>query len=210
MRYFGDLAAVVTFRETDPLYLIDLSDKPRVLGELKVPGYSTYLHPIGDGLLLAVGMDGGENGRRELQASVFDVTDPSRPRSSTGYALGHGDSRGARTTRARSPTTRRDACCCSRSPTGTAAPSEVQAIRVAARREARARRHDAVSDERQERTASSRVERVLIDAQNFYAVQSATHRRGRPRHPAPHELIRAAARVSSGRGAAPGLVVTSR
>ena len=59
----GDTGFVVTFRQVDPLYTLDLSDPraPRVVGELKVPGYSAYLHPVGDGLLLGVGP--GRDGR---------------------------------------------------------------------------------------------------------------------------------------------------
>ena len=50
---------MVTFRQTDPLYTIDLADPkaPRVVGELKILGYSAYLHPVGDGLLLGIGQD---------------------------------------------------------------------------------------------------------------------------------------------------------
>ena len=72
VRYLGDLAAVVTFRQTDPLYLVDLSDRtaPRVLGELKVPGFSTYLHPLGDGLLLGVGQDATEHRPGDRRAAV--------------------------------------------------------------------------------------------------------------------------------------------
>lgn len=83
VRYLGDLAAVVTFRQTDPLYLIDLSDptNPRVLGELKIPGFSSYLHPLGDDLLVGVGMDANETGQTlGAQASLFDISDPSDPR----------------------------------------------------------------------------------------------------------------------------------
>ena len=49
MRWFDDLAVMVTFRQTDPLYAIDLTDPahPRVLGDLKIPGFSAYLHPLG-------------------------------------------------------------------------------------------------------------------------------------------------------------------
>jgi uncharacterized secreted protein with C-terminal beta-propeller domain len=80
VRYFGDIAAVVTFRQTDPLYLLDLSGTPRVLGELKIPGFSTYLHPVGDGRLLGLGQDADENGQvTGVQVSVFDVSDLSRP-----------------------------------------------------------------------------------------------------------------------------------
>jgi uncharacterized secreted protein with C-terminal beta-propeller domain len=80
VRYFGAIAAVVTFRQTDPLYLLDLSGDPRVVGELKVPGFSTYLHPLGDGLLLGLGQDATESGQTTgMQVSVFDVSDLSHP-----------------------------------------------------------------------------------------------------------------------------------
>jgi hypothetical protein len=91
VRWFGDVAAVVTFRQTDPLYLVDISrpTRPRVLGELKVPGYSAYLHPLGNGLLLGVGQDADAEGRvKGLQLSVFDVSDPARPRRAATLALG--------------------------------------------------------------------------------------------------------------------------
>ena len=57
VRWFDDLAVVVTFRQMDPLYTIDLSDptRPRRLGALKIPGFSAYLHPIGDDRLLGLG-----------------------------------------------------------------------------------------------------------------------------------------------------------
>jgi uncharacterized secreted protein with C-terminal beta-propeller domain len=81
VRYFGDLASVVTFRQTDPLYLVDLSGSPKVTGELKIPGYSTYLHPIGDDLLLGIGYDADESGTvTGMQASTFDISDRSAPR----------------------------------------------------------------------------------------------------------------------------------
>ena len=50
VRWFGDMAVVVTFRQTDPLYTLDLSvpQAPRVVGELKMPGFSAYLHPVGE------------------------------------------------------------------------------------------------------------------------------------------------------------------
>lgn len=82
VRFLGDTAYVVTFRQTDPVYTVDLSDPtaPRVVGELKIPGYSSYLHPIGDGLLLGVGQDADEDGRvRGTQVSLFDVSDPADP-----------------------------------------------------------------------------------------------------------------------------------
>ncbi|MDX1469177.1 MAG: beta-propeller domain-containing protein [Acidimicrobiia bacterium] len=82
VRFMGDVGYVVTFRQTDPLYTVDLSDptKPEVVGELKIPGYSAYLHPLGDGLLLGVGQDATDTGRVQgTQISVFDVSDPSDP-----------------------------------------------------------------------------------------------------------------------------------
>ena len=82
VRFMGDVGYVVTFRETDPLYTIDLSDPhdPEVVGELKILGYSAYLHPIGDGLLLGVGQDADEEGRvMGTQVSIFDVSDLANP-----------------------------------------------------------------------------------------------------------------------------------
>ncbi len=82
VRYQGDLAYVVTFRQTDPLYVIDLSDPgaPKARGELKIPGFSSYLHPLGEGLLLGVGQDATDQGRTTgAQMSLFDVTDPDNP-----------------------------------------------------------------------------------------------------------------------------------
>ena len=80
VRYIGDVAFVVTFRQTDPLYAIDLSDPtaPRVAGELKINGYSAYLHPIDDDRLLGVGQDATDEGRTlGTQVSTFDVADLS-------------------------------------------------------------------------------------------------------------------------------------
>ncbi|MCW2613886.1 MAG: hypothetical protein JWN08_880 [Frankiales bacterium] len=93
VRYFRDLATVVTFRQTDPLYLLDLADPtaPRVTGELKVPGFSTYLHPLGDDLLLGVGQDADAQGRvTGAQVSVFDLSDRTRPVQVDRLPLGQG------------------------------------------------------------------------------------------------------------------------
>ena len=83
MRFVGDTGYVVTFRQVDPLYTLDLSqpERPRVLGELKIPGYSAYLHPIGEDLLLGVGQDVDEKSGRPLgtQLSLFDVSDLRKP-----------------------------------------------------------------------------------------------------------------------------------
>ncbi len=82
VRFIGDLGYVVTFRQIDPLYVIDLSDptNPVEAGELKIPGYSAYLHPVGDGLLLGVGQDATDTGRTTgTQLSLFDVSNPADP-----------------------------------------------------------------------------------------------------------------------------------
>lgn len=83
VRWFGDVAVVVTFRQVDPLYTLDLSSprNPRVVGELKIPGFSAYLHPVGDDLLLGVGQ--GQNSRGwgwGAQVSTFDLGDLGHPR----------------------------------------------------------------------------------------------------------------------------------
>ncbi|WP_167880467.1 beta-propeller domain-containing protein [Nocardioides guangzhouensis] len=91
VRWFDDLAFVVTFRQTDPLYAIDLSDPahPRRLGALKIPGYSEYLHPIGDDRLLGIGTDAGLDGSvRGGQAAVFDVSDLAAPRRVSVHTYG--------------------------------------------------------------------------------------------------------------------------
>lgn len=83
VRFLGDQGFVVTFRQTDPLFALDLSNptSPKNLGELHVPGFSSYLHPIADGYLLSIGRDADENGRvRGLQISLFDVRDMSAPK----------------------------------------------------------------------------------------------------------------------------------
>ena len=82
VRMMGDTGYVVTFRQVDPLYVIDLSDptNPTIEGELKILGYSAYLHPIEDGLLIGVGQDATEEGRvLGTQIAVFDVSDPANP-----------------------------------------------------------------------------------------------------------------------------------
>jgi uncharacterized secreted protein with C-terminal beta-propeller domain len=82
VRFLGDRGYVVTFRQTDPLYTLDLSDpaNPLIRGELKIPGYSAYLHPISDTLLLGVGQNATDEGRvLGTQVSLFDVTDLANP-----------------------------------------------------------------------------------------------------------------------------------
>jgi hypothetical protein len=91
VRWFDDLAIVVTFRQTDPLYSVDLSDPtaPAVLGELKIPGFSAYLHPVGEDLLLGIGQDATDRGRTTgSQASTFDLSELSDPTRVTALGLG--------------------------------------------------------------------------------------------------------------------------
>ena len=93
VRFIDDVGYVVTFRQTDPLYTIDLSDPthPEVVGELKILGYSAYLHPVGDGLLLGVGQDATEEGRTlGTQISLFDVSDPANPERIQNYTFEDG------------------------------------------------------------------------------------------------------------------------
>ena len=95
VRYLGDIAAVVTFRQVDPLYLVDLANPaaPRVTGELKIPGVSRYLHPLGEDHLLGVGQDGDDDGRLTgLQVSLFDISDRTDPTRVDSIEFGPGDS----------------------------------------------------------------------------------------------------------------------
>jgi hypothetical protein len=93
VRFVGDVGYVVTFRQVDPLYTIDLADpeRPRVLGELKIPGYSAYLHPIGEDLVLGIGQDANEQGRpMGTQLSMFDVSNLKHPTRLHQASLGQG------------------------------------------------------------------------------------------------------------------------
>lgn len=82
VRFIGSLGYVVTFRQTDPLYTIDLREPtaPKVTGELKITGFSAYLHPAGDGRLIGVGQEASDEGRAlGTQVSLFDVANPAAP-----------------------------------------------------------------------------------------------------------------------------------
>jgi uncharacterized secreted protein with C-terminal beta-propeller domain len=84
---------VVTFKQIDPLFTLDLAnpEKPRVLGELKIPGYSAYLHPVGEDLLLGIGQHVNEEGRPQgTQLSLFDVSDLRKPTRLHSQPLGPG------------------------------------------------------------------------------------------------------------------------
>ena len=83
VRFTGDIGYVVTFRQIDPFYTLDLSDpeNPAIVGELKIPGFSSYLHPIGDDLVLGVGFDADETTGAVTgsKVSLFDVSDLANP-----------------------------------------------------------------------------------------------------------------------------------
>lgn len=82
VRFVGTIGYVVTFRQTDPLYTVDLGDPahPTVKGELKIPGYSAYLHPADGNRLIGVGQDATDQGRvTGTQVSLFDVHDLANP-----------------------------------------------------------------------------------------------------------------------------------
>lgn len=85
-RFDGDRLYAVTFQQVDPLWIIDLSDpaKPEIKGHLEVPGWSSFIQPIGD-VLLAVGRDGGK-----VQVSMFDVSDPAKPTLAQRVDVGEG------------------------------------------------------------------------------------------------------------------------
>ena len=95
VRFMGTKAYLVTFKTTDPLYTIDLSNpkSPKKMGELEVNGYSAYLHPIGEDKLLGIGQDTDENGRRKgVKIELFDISDFENPSSLDSILLPTGTS----------------------------------------------------------------------------------------------------------------------
>jgi uncharacterized secreted protein with C-terminal beta-propeller domain len=98
VRFVGDVGYVVTFRQTDPFYTIDLSDpaNPVVRGELKITGYSGYLHPIDENLVLGIGQEATETGRTMgTKVTLFDVSDLDNPTALDTWAPGGGGSSSA-------------------------------------------------------------------------------------------------------------------
>ncbi len=82
VRFVGDRGYIVTFERTDPLYVLDLSvaNAPVIAGELEVPGFSSYLHPIGENHLLGIGRDADDEGQLNgTKVSLFDIRDISAP-----------------------------------------------------------------------------------------------------------------------------------
>ncbi len=91
VRFMGETGYVVTFRNTDPLFIIDFSNptKPEITGELKIPGYSTYMHPIADGYLVGIGYDGTSENviSNSVKVSIFDVRDKSNPKETDTFVI---------------------------------------------------------------------------------------------------------------------------
>lgn len=84
VRFLGERGYVVTFKQIDPFFVIDLSDpeNPEIKGELKIPGYSSYLHPVEDDLILGIGRENSN-----VKISLFDVSDPEKPIQKSNYVL---------------------------------------------------------------------------------------------------------------------------
>lgn len=96
VRFMGNRAYLVTYKETDPLLVIDLQtpSTPKLLGELKIPGYSTYLHPYSDNILLGFGRDTELSSNSQvlnkgLKLALFDVSNPSAPKELDSYIVGN-------------------------------------------------------------------------------------------------------------------------
>jgi hypothetical protein len=94
-RMMGDRGYAVTFRQIDPFYVLDLSDPtaPAVTGELKIPGFSTYLHAVGEHRVLGLGKAATDEGQiTGFKLSLFDVSDPTRPAEISTWTLPNADS----------------------------------------------------------------------------------------------------------------------
>lgn len=96
VRYMGDIAYVVTFRQVDPLFVLDLStpSQPKLLGQLKIPGFSEYLHPVDSSTLIGFGTntvvtESGTVLENGMKLSLFDVSDPLNPKESHVFYLGN-------------------------------------------------------------------------------------------------------------------------
>jgi len=95
VRFIGNLGYIVTFRQTDPFYTLDLTDPktPKVRGELKITGYSGYLHPIEENLILGIGQEATEEGvTTGTKAALYDVEDLDDPKVLTTWSPGSGRS----------------------------------------------------------------------------------------------------------------------
>jgi uncharacterized secreted protein with C-terminal beta-propeller domain len=95
-RFMGDRCYLVTFKKVDPLFVISLEDpeKPEILGKLKIPGYSDYLHPYGENYLIGIGKETVEAEEGDfawyqgVKISLFDVSDVEKPKEISKYIIG--------------------------------------------------------------------------------------------------------------------------
>ena len=110
-RFVGDKAYLVTYRTIDPLFVFDLSDpkNPRLKGELKIPGYSTYLHPYDENHIIGIGMQTKERVVRDSKGNVtsttasiigmkmalFDVSDVNNPKQISEVTIGDNSTKSA-------------------------------------------------------------------------------------------------------------------
>lgn len=94
VRFVGERAFVVTFKKIDPLFVISLRDSrnPKIMGELKVPGFSTYLHPLDDGHVIGLGMNAQDEGTfawfQGVKLSLFNVADSTSPTETQATVIG--------------------------------------------------------------------------------------------------------------------------
>ena len=93
VRFMGDVAYFVTFRQVDPLFSVDVSDptSPKIIGSLKIPGFSDYLFPYGEGKLLGVGRSADETTGRVngMKLSLFDISNPANVTESFKTVVGN-------------------------------------------------------------------------------------------------------------------------
>ncbi|KNY28558.1 beta-propeller domain-containing protein [Pseudobacteroides cellulosolvens] len=96
VRFMGDRGYMVTFKKVDPLFVFDLKDpnKPAILGELKIPGYSDYLHPYDENHVIGFGKDSIESGSDQfawyqgMKVAMFDITDVNNPKEQFKVLIG--------------------------------------------------------------------------------------------------------------------------
>jgi uncharacterized secreted protein with C-terminal beta-propeller domain len=87
-RFMGDRLYMVTFRQVDPFFVFDLSNPRKIkeLGQLKIPGFSRYLHPYDDNTIIGIGQDATDSGRQKgLKISLFDVSDVANPKETAKF-----------------------------------------------------------------------------------------------------------------------------
>jgi hypothetical protein len=99
-RYVGDKAYIVTWHVTDPLFVVDVADPkhPSILGQVQIPGFSTYIHPLDETHLLTIGRETDDTGHQHngsywygIAIQVFDVTNPLQPKQQYKYVYDGGE-----------------------------------------------------------------------------------------------------------------------